>query len=153
MLKELPEENSNIEEDGLEKTLSESGLCITAIHGVSMEPMLDQKTDRVIIEKITGRLLPGDVALYRRGDSYVLHRVIEVLPGGYLIRGDNCIGTEKVSDPQVIGRLCAVQRNGSLIEVTDALNRKYMEKAKATLWIRKGKAGIFRLIKKVLFYV
>ena len=50
-----------------------------------------------------GRLRRFDVALYRSGGRYVLHRVVRVLPSGYVIIGDNCITEEHVEDAQVQG--------------------------------------------------
>ena len=38
-----------------------------------------------------------DVALYKRGSSYILHRIIGIQNGEYLIRGDNTYRMEHVS--------------------------------------------------------
>lgn len=45
------------------------------------------------------------MALYKRGDKYVLHRVISVIDGGYIIRGDNCYSDEKIPESAVFGVL------------------------------------------------
>ena len=51
-----------------------------------------------------GPLQVRDVVLYRHpAGEYVLHRVVKVLDGAYLIRGDNCIGSETVPAAWVIG--------------------------------------------------
>ena len=72
-----------------EKLLEEDGKLVYRTRGVSMEPMLRQNRDLVVIEVPSSRLKKYDVALYRRGTSYVLHRVIGVKSDHYLIRGDN----------------------------------------------------------------
>ena len=80
--------------------------------GRSMEPLFHQGRDIVIISPPNGRLKPMDVALYRRGKAYVLHRVIEVTEDGYLIRGDNTYALERVPEEAVIGVLTGFKRKG-----------------------------------------
>ena len=71
-----------------EEILSKDGKLVYKTKGVSMNPMLYQNRDLVVIVPNKERLKKYDVALYRRGRSYVLHRVIEVNDDGtYLIRG------------------------------------------------------------------
>ncbi len=67
--------------------------------------MLRNRRDTIVVRPATGRLRPLDVALYRRGGAYVLHRVITVEPDGYRILGDNCLEVEQVNNSQVIGVL------------------------------------------------
>ena len=72
--------------------------------GVSMEPMLHNRKSTVVLAAKRGPVKEQDVVLYCRptGD-YVLHRVVKVLDGAYLIRGDNCIGSETVPEAWIIG--------------------------------------------------
>ncbi len=62
-----------------EEILEKDGKLVYKTKGVSMNPMLYQNRDLVVIEVPKGRLKKYDVALYKRGKSYVLHRVIGVL--------------------------------------------------------------------------
>ena len=66
----------------------------------------------VAIQPPSSRLNKYDVALYRRDQSYVLHRVIRVADGHYLIRGDNTYSLETVPDEAVIGVLTSFKRKG-----------------------------------------
>ena len=144
-------EDTRIPKEGVEGSLRDTGFCFTGIRGISMVPMLDQKTDHVIICRAEEGLKTGDVALYRRGSDLVLHRVIGLLPEGYLIRGDNCIGTETVRREAVLGKLCGIQRNGNCIEVTDEMNDAFFKRSCRTLPARKWKArllGFLRGIRK-----
>ena len=69
-----------------------------------MEPLLHHRQSTVVIEAVSGPLKPYDVALYRRPTGeYVLHRVVKVLDGAYLIRGDNRLHGERVPAEWVIG--------------------------------------------------
>lgn len=61
----------------IEQVLAETGCYIGPTVGVSMLPMLKNRRDTIVVQKKTQRLQPLDVALYKRGDAYVLHRVLE----------------------------------------------------------------------------
>ena len=105
-----------------EALLARDGVLVYKIRGVSMEPMLRQNRDLVVIRVPASRLKKYDVALYKRGEAYVLHRVIGVEKDHYLIRGDNTYAVERVPDSNVIGVLTAFKRKGK--EIT-ARNRGY----------------------------
>lgn len=94
----------------IEDILLREGAYATATQGASMYPMLRQGRDTVIIRPPEGRLRKYDVPLYRVGPKYVLHRVVRVLPDGYVIRGDNCLCNEHVRDAQIIGVLAGFYR-------------------------------------------
>lgn len=94
--------------------------------GISMKPMLYVNRDLVIISVPQGRLQPYDVALYRRGSAYVLHRVIQVREKDYLIRGDNTYRLEVVPDSAVIGVLTGFKRKGKDYSVQDPAYRRYV---------------------------
>ena len=109
-----------------EQILARDGRLIYKTRGVSMLPMLHQDRDLVVIEPPKGRLRKYDVALYRRGKYYVLHRVIRVLDGAYVILGDNTYTPETVPDSAVIGVLTAFSRKGKSCRVEDRSYRLYV---------------------------
>jgi signal peptidase I len=94
-----------------EDVLARDGYLVYRTRGRSMEPMLRQDRDLITARVPTGRLKKYDVALYKRGSAYVLHRVVGVRPDHYLIRGDNTYAIERVPDEAVIGVLSAFLRN------------------------------------------
>ncbi len=102
-----------------EELLARDGCLVYKTRGVSMEPMLRQNRDTVIIRVPVCRLKKYDVALYRRGENYVLHRVMEDKGDHYLIRGDNTFSLEKVPDSAVIGVLTGFRRKGRQYDVSD----------------------------------
>lgn len=79
---------------GIQEILEEKGIFISTTVGVSMFPMLRNRRDTIVIEPVKGRLRKYDVPLYKRGDKYVLHRIVKVTTAGYVICGDNCINQE-----------------------------------------------------------
>ena len=54
-----------------EDILARDGKLVYKTRGVSMEPMLRQNRDLVVIRVPSSRLKKYDVALYKRGDNYV----------------------------------------------------------------------------------
>ena len=84
----------------LEQLLARDGKLIYKISGISMEPMLRQNRDLVMIRVPEERLKKYDVALYKRGASYVLHRVIAVREDHYLITNGLRSASLKAPDGQ-----------------------------------------------------
>ena len=84
-----------------------------------------QRRDIIEIrKKEPGRCGKYDVVLYKRGEKYILHRVLRVLPEGYLIAGDNNTFVERdIRDEQILGVMTRVIRNGKSIDVNK--NRLY----------------------------
>ena len=109
-----------------EELLARDGRLVYKIRGASMEPMLRQDRDLFIVSSPSARLKKYDVALYKRGSSYVLHRVIEVKEDYYLIRGDNTFVLETVPDAAVIGVLTGFQRKGKYYGTTNPTYQRYV---------------------------
>ena len=146
-----------------EDLLQKEGRLVYKTKGTSMEPMLRQNRDLVIIEVPSARLQKYDVALYTRGDQYVLHRVIDVRDDHYRIRGDNTYAIEQVPFDAVIGVLKSFNRKGKLHTVTERGYRFYVRFWNAIYPLRAawkrirrllikaaGKLGLLPLLKKLL---
>lgn len=108
-----------------EEILEKDGRLVNKTRGISMEPMLRQNRDIVVIGAKTDRLKPYDVAFYKRGRNYVLHRVIKVEDWGYLIRGDNTYSLERVPEAAVLGVLTHFSRKGKEYSVEDPAYQRY----------------------------
>ena len=108
-----------------EELLARDGKLVYKTKGVSMEPMLRQNRDLVIVRPPVSCINKYDVALYKRGEQYVLHRVIGFGDGYYLIRGDNTYAVERVPEDAVIGVLTEFKRKGRLISVNARGYRLY----------------------------
>ena len=102
-----------------EEILKKDGRLVYKTRGVSMLPMLHQNRDIVVIVPPEGRLKKYDVALYKRGSSYILHRIIGIQDEEYFIRGDNTYRMEHVPLELVIGVLTGFVRNGKSYTVED----------------------------------
>lgn len=106
----------------IKQSLEERGFAATTTSGMSMYPMLRHQKDCVVIKKATEALKKYDVALYISGGRYVLHRVIAVRSGLYIIRGDNCTEKEYIKPKQIIGLLENFTRNGKTYDCQKSIS-------------------------------
>ena len=138
----------------IEDAVAEQGVYIGPTVGVSMLPMLKNRRDTIVVKPKTERLKRLDVALYKRGDDYVLHRVLAPVEGGYIIRGDNCYADENVPEEAVFGVLTEFFRKDKHILCTDKKYLRYAERRVETYRFRRFfvriKWKIKGAIKKIL---
>ncbi len=146
---------SELEIQKIEDVLASKGQYVGPTVGVSMLPMLKNRRDTIVVQKKTERLKPLDVALYRRGELYVLHRVLQVTDDGYIIRGDNCYADEIVPEEAVIGVLTEFFRKDKHVICAD--DKRYHRYVKRRLKTYKSRRFFVRLkakckaaVKKVL---
>lgn len=138
----------------IERVLEEKGVYIGPTVGISMLPMLKQRRDTIVVRPKTDRLKRLDVALYKRGEAYVLHRVLETKEGYYIIRGDNCYADEIVPEDTVIGVLTEFFQKGKHFYCTDPKYIRYAEKRLKTYKFRRFFVRIKRklgAIKRKIF--
>ncbi len=111
-----------------EEMLQQDGYIVYTNVGCSMLPLLRQRRDVIEIRpKPAGRCRKYDVVLYRRGEKYILHRVLKVLPGGYIIAGDHNAFVERdVTDAMILGVMTRVIRDGKSVRPTDWRYRLYV---------------------------
>ena len=104
----------------VEREIEENGAYVLKTSGASMLPLFKSGRDIVIVSKPTHPLKKYDVALYRgAGGRYILHRVIRVNEGGYVMRGDNTFYNESVGASDVVGVLTAFIRGDKRHEISE----------------------------------
>lgn len=145
-----------------EEALARHGRLVYPNRGTSMLPLLREGRDLAVIDPrpvdADGRPLrcrKYDVVLYKRGDKYILHRILKVLPDGYVICGDhNCRREYDIGDDQIIGILAGVVRNGVETPVTNRRYRLYVHLwcdlfplRAAILWFKALPSRIRRKLK------
>ena len=108
-----------------EEFLSDRGYIVYTNMGNSMKPLLRQNRDIIEIRpKGNHRCKKYDVVLYKKGENYILHRILRVLSDGYITAGDNNTFLEHdIKDEQIIGIMVRVIRDGKEIRMTD---KKYL---------------------------
>lgn len=133
-----------------EEEIARHGKLIYRNVGNSMNPLIRQGRDLLIIEKAPERLKKYDVPLYKRDSGqYVLHRVLKVRQDDYVLCGDNQWRRESgITDRHIIGVLTCVIRNGKEVPVTSRRYRIYVHLWCDFFWIRafilRGKAFLKR---------
>ena len=143
----------------IEDVLASEGFYMGPPVGVSMWPMLRNRHDVMLVVPAKGELRRYDVALYRRGGKYVLHRVVghyeRGSEKGYVICGDNCVMLEYIPCGDMLGVLRGFYRDGRHIDCRTS--RGYHAYSK--LWValfparkvcKGANAAIRRVGKRVL---
>ena len=100
----------------MEQELLRSGRIVCPNRGRSMLPLLRENRDLMVIERRgPERMKKYEAILYRRGQRYVLHRIVRVRERDYFVVGDNDRRGEYVKDEQILGRLTQVLRDGKTL--------------------------------------
>ena len=110
-----------------EEELERSGTLVFTNKGRSMMPLLRENRDLMVIEKKgPERCKKYDAVLFKRGERYVLHRILKVREQDYYVVGDNCRKGEYVRDSQILGVLKQVVRDGRTISPEDPDYQRYV---------------------------
>lgn len=111
----------------LEREILSGKPVVTLTYGDSMEPLLYNKSTRVVIVKTTGSLKKYDLPVYKRDTGqFVMHRIIKADNEFYYTRGDNRTGLEKVPKQWVLGVVTEIYRKDKHIFVTDIKYKAYV---------------------------
>ena len=141
-----------------EEELEQNGTLVFPNRGTSMMPLLRENRDLMVIEKRgPERLNKYDAVLYKRGERYVMHRILKVREEDYWIVGDHCRVGESVKDEQILGVLKQVVRDGKVIRTTDPGYRIYVHLwcdlfplRSALLYLRGAVYGMGRRVKRLV---
>ena len=135
---------------GLEESLKQNGIYVTTTKGNSMNPMLVEGRDRVVIVPPKFPLKKYDVPVYRKQEHYTMHRIVKVKKDGYIICGDNRISLEKdVKESDIVGVLEGFYQGDKYISAEDKEYLKYAEKTVKSLKWRRLKSIPRRAIRKL----
>ncbi len=135
-----------------EELLARDGFLLRQTKGASMEPMLRQGREESLIKAPHRQLRKYDVVLFKGPkDRYILHRVIGREGDLYRIRGDNCMGTDLVSEDRIIGILAGFYRGDTYVDCfTDRAYLRYSRRVVATFPLRRAKVRLRSLCKAAL---
>jgi len=135
----------------IDEILREKGVYVGGVKGDSMMPLLREGIDRVVVEVPKQKPKKYDVALYKRGERYVMHRIVKVCKNdGYVIRGDNRINNERdITTDRIIGVMTGFLRGDKLIEVTDEKYKEYVKKIVRQYYPRKIRFIYLKVLEKL----
>ena len=137
--------------DRIVSALNEKGIYACKTVGDSMQPMLVEGRDTVIIKKPEFPLKKFDIPVYKRDDHYTMHRIVRVTKRGYVICGDNRANLERdITDDKIVGVLAAFYHNGEYVEYGD---REYMRYAKSAYrkYLARRLKQAMKKIKRIIF--
>ena len=134
----------------IEDIIAKNGVYVSTISGYSMSPMLKDRRDTVAVTAFEGELKKYDVALYRTGEKYILHRVIKVLDKEYITCGDNCIILERVPKSAAIGKLAEVWRGEEKLDLDSKEYKAYCRRTVSRFYSRKAYRSFKKLAVSIL---
>ncbi len=128
----------------IEEVLDSDGEVKIKASGNSMEPVIKNGKDIVVIRKLKRDIRKGDIILFKRdNNSLVLHRVTRLNGDDLTLRGDSQWTSELVNKSRVVGILDCIERDGRVISVED----KYFSRYKITLPLIRWKNRLINSIK------
>lgn len=134
----------------IEEVLAQQGVCITTTKGDSMNPMLVEGRDRVVVVTPEFPLKKYDIPVYRKMGHYTMHRIVKVTKNGYIICGDNRGVLEKnVKESDIIGVLDGFYQGDRYIDHTDEAFINYGKTAVKGLPKRRIKHFLGRVKRKI----
>lgn len=135
---------------GLEESLKQNGIYITLTKGDSMNPMLVEGRDKVVIVPPEFPLKKYDVPVYRKMGHYTMHRIVRLTKNGYIICGDNRAVLEKnVREEDIVGMLDGFYQGDKYIDRHDKEFLQYGIDAVMTLPKRRIKYFFKRVVRKI----
>ncbi len=101
----------------IEEQLEKDGFVLELSVGTSMEPLLKQRQEQLLITKAIPPFRNNQIVLYKRqSGQYLLHRIVKTTPDYYITRGDNRFINEKVYETQIIGTLSGFYRGEKFVD-------------------------------------
>ena len=135
---------------GLEESLKQKGIYVTVTKGDSMNPMLVEGRDRVVVVPPEFPLKKYDIPVYRKMGHYTMHRIVKVTKNGYIICGDNRGVLEKnVKEEDIVGMLDGFYQGDKYIDRHDKEFLQYGIDAVKNLPKRRLKYFIKRVVRKI----
>ena len=143
--------------NSIEDVLNNCGTVTYKVFGKSMEPMISPNRDIVTIQRKTNNveLHENDVVLYRQKGKLILHRIVEVVPGGeYIILGDNCSRKEYgIYEDDIIGVLTSFKHNGIHYDIKDSKYTDYVNRLRASENVRTKRKLIYDILVQHLQFL
>lgn len=140
------------------RTLAMGGTFAFYPSGTSMLPTIHAGRDQIILTSVPERLKKYQIILYKRANgAYVLHRIVGVRDGSYMMRGDNQYVTEyDIQRDQMIAMACGIVQEQKRVDPNKGIEHLKGVMWVKTMWLRKW-LNVFRwhgiaFIKKIRNY-
>ena len=119
-------------------------------HGTSMMPLIREGVDKVVLVKPKDVKL-GDAVFYLRDNGqFVLHRIVKIKNGEYVMCGDNQFVLEYgITDKHILAKMKAIIRDGEIIDETNEKYRKYIKSLPRRRFKKKVRNFLGRIKRKI----
>ena len=135
---------------GLEESLKQNGIYVTSTKGDSMQPMLVEGRDKVVIVPPVFPLKKHDIPVYRKKGHYTMHRIVKATKNGYIICADNRGVLETtVKESDIVGVLEGFYQGDKYIGRQDDAYAEYSRLAEKTLFKRVVKRYARYVLKRI----
>lgn len=109
-----------VEMEFLLDVMRDSGAISLPVQGKSMRPFLKEGRDSVVLIVPNGDYKKGDIVVYKRKNTYVMHRIVSVGQNTVSIMGDNEINPDNgVDKNNIVAVVKEIRRNGKVISNRD----------------------------------
>ena len=136
----------------IRKVLEQDGTFRFYPRGTSMYPVIREGKDCVILKAVPEKVKKYEAVLYkRRNGAFVLHRIVDIKDGCFVMRGDNQYVKEYgIAPEQLIGVVYMVQKDKKHHDTCALYYRCGIYIWVKTWWIRKPIHRVLSLVKRVL---
>lgn len=119
-------------------------------HGISMLPLIRQGVDQVVLVKAENIKL-GDAVFYLRDNGqFVLHRIVKIKNGQYVMCGDNQFNLEYgITDKHILAKMKCVIRDGQIIDESNKKYRKYVNRLPLRRFKKRVRNLLGRIYRKI----
>ena len=130
------------------ESIRDGGQFVFYPTGISMLPTVIPNEDCVVLVE-PKNIKKYDLILFTRPNGkYVLHRIINIKNGEYIIKGDNQNWTEKTTIDKVIAKVSEVRKkDGSVINYNKLTSNLTVAKLESRKFIKRVINKIKRMLK------
>ena len=145
---ELSEKNMTELHPLICESIRDGGQFVFYPTGISMLPTVIPNEDCVVLVE-PKNIKKYDLILFTRPNGkYVLHRIINIKNGEYIIKGDNQNWTEKTTIDKVIAKVSEVRKkDGSVINYNKLTSNLTVAKLESRKFIKRVINKIKRMLK------
>lgn len=120
-------------------------------HGTSMMPLIRQGLDSVVLV-MAEDLKEGDAVFYQRDNGqFVLHRIVKIKDGQYIMCGDNQYELEYgIERRHILAKVKAIKRDGYTVDDSIPEYRKYVKGLAFMRLKRKVGVKLYKIKNKIL---
>lgn len=119
-------------------------------HGTSMLPLVREGIDQVVLTK-ADNVKKGDAVFYLRDNGqFVLHRIVKIRNGEYVMCGDNQVALEYgITEKHILAKMKAVLRDGYVVDDTNKKYKRYVKGLGRRRFKRRARSFLGRVKRKI----